>query len=362
MWGRRQSGGLAAVSREVGAYLMRDMCVHDDGIEAFGGTSCILSGPMGCGKTTFMIQLAASVGSLPSGCCKKECGTDIPIVPETVIWRGRRYDYWNSLVSENWKQSYPQVKISRDVVIHRNINDSLVFFERFSEPEQIFFDNDNGLSLKTYKTAEELYRNFVSGAINVVYEPNEYFLHPDVVDQLTKKSLETLRSIRLKKKKRTKKDEDDTREPVEAPSSSFWFELLERIMQLKSQKEFYSVFIDEAHQVAQEKVPGELWHLNGWLSNIIIDMRRNNVSLFLTTHDLKLVDYRVVDRMLYFIWMPGARIYQRISQFNPIMTAKINVGDYLVEGINPMKFGFGKFNPIPYQPPQVYTEGLKAST
>lgn len=360
MWSRRQSGGLAAVSREVGAYLMRDMCVHDDGLEAFGGTSCILSGPMGCGKTTFMIQLAASAGSLPPGYSKKDSPPDTPIRPETVIWRGRRYDYWNSLIGENWNKSYPQVKLLRNVIIHHHKKDAFTFFERYSEPEEISF-NGNGLSLKSYSSAKELFHNFVPGEINVVYEPNEYFLHPDVVDQLTKKSLETLRSVRLNKKKKEKVEVKD-REAVEAPSSSFWFELLECIMQLKSQKDFFSVFIDEAHQVAQEKVPGELWHLNGWLSNIIIDMRRNNVSLFLTTHDLKLVDYRVVDRMLYFIWMPGARIYQRISQFNPIMTAKISVGEYLVEGINPMKFGYGKFNPIPYQPPQVYTEGLKAST
>ena len=133
-------------------------------------------------------------------------------------------------------------------------------------------------------------------------------------------------------------------------------------MQLKQQNEFYSVFIDEAHQVAPEKVPGEMWHLIGWLSNSIIDMRRNNVSLFLTTHDLKLVDYRVVDRMLYFTWMPGARIYRRLSRINPYTPSKLVKGEFLVEGINPMKFGLGSFSPIPAQPPVVYCEGLKAST
>ncbi len=362
MWRRnyRSSGkGKDGISREIAAFLLRDVRVHDDGVEAFGGISNMITGPMGCGKTTFMIQLAASVGSLPSGAVKEEYSAQGILKPETVIWRGRRYDYWNSLVPWNWKECYPYSPIARDVRIHHCVDDELVFLERYEEPEEITF-NGHGLSVCTYKNAQDVYANLVPGGINVVYEPNTYYLDPDVVNQITKKTLEDLRLTRLRRSR--KKNRPDTGEPVEAPSSAFWFELIEYVMKTKRQSEFYSMFIDEAHQVAPEKVPGEMWHLIGWLSNSIIDMRRNNLSLFLTTHDLKLVDYRVVDRMLYFTWMPGARIYKRLSQINPYTPARLIKGEFLIEGMNPMQFGLGTFNPIPNQPPVVYTEGLKAST
>jgi hypothetical protein len=362
MWKRQyiNSGkGKAGISREIAAFLLRDVRVHDDGVEAFGGISNMITGPMGCGKTTFMIQLSASVGSLPGGMTKEEYHTQSVLKPETVIWRGRRYDYWNSLVPWNWKDCYPMSPVYRPVRIHHHAGDTLSFFERFEEPEPIEF-NGNGLTLNTYQSAKDVYDNLIPGGINVVYEPNQYFLDDDVVQQITKKTLEDLRLQRLKRSR--KKNREDKGEPVEAPSSAFWFELIEYVMKTKKQSEFYSMFIDEAHQVAPEKVPGEMWHLIGWLSNSIIDMRRNNLSLFLTTHDLKLVDYRVVDRMLYFTWMPGSRVYKRLSQINPATPRGLVKGEFIIEGVNPAQFGLGMFNPIPNQPPVVYTEGLKAST
>lgn len=364
MWRRHyQSSGKGkdGISREIAAFLMRDVRVHDDGVEAFGGISNMVTGPMGCGKTTLMIQLAGAVGSLPSGISKEEYSGQGILKPETVIWRGRRYDYWNSLVPWNWKESYPMSPLAREVRIHHHKGDTLDFFERYEEPEPIEF-NGNGLSIRAYDTPDDLFNALVPGGINVVYEPNTYYLDPEVVRQITKKTLEDLRLARLKRVNKKGRTKVEATEPVEAPSSAFWFELIEYIMKTKRQNEFYSMFIDESHQVAPEKVPGEMWHLVGWLSNSIIDMRRNNVSLFLTTHDLKLVDYRVVDRMLYFTWMPGARIYKRISQINPYTPARLVKGEFLIEGMNPMQFGLGTFNAIPNQPPVVYTEGLKAST
>lgn len=362
MWRRnyRSSGkGKAGISREIAAFLMRDIRVHDDGVEAFGGISNMITGPMGCGKTTLLLQVGASVGSLSPGMTKEEYTSQNVLRPETVIWRGRRYDYWNSLLPWNWKESYPMSPVYRPVRVHHHVNDDLGFFERYEEPEPIEFTG-NGISISTYRNAQDVYDALIPGGFNIVYEPNEYFLNNDVVKQITKKTLEDLRLMRLKRSR--KKNRPDSGDPVEAPSSAFWFELIEYIMKTKKQSEFYSMFIDEAHQVAPEKVPGEMWHLIGWLSNSIIDMRRNNLSLFLTTHDLKLVDYRVVDRMLYFTWMPGSRVYQRISQINPSTPTTLVKGEYIIEGVNPAQFGLGTFNPIPNQPPVVYTEGLKAST
>jgi hypothetical protein len=132
-------------------------------------------------------------------------------------------------------------------------------------------------------------------------------------------------------------------------------------MQIKKREEFFSVFIDEAHQVVKMNPPGELFHLGNWFANSMIDFRRNNVSLFLASHDAQLLDYRIVDRTLFFFWMPGARVYPRISRVKQPLPDSLVKGEVIGEESR-RRFGLIRFDAIPYQPPVVYAEGLKSST
>jgi energy-coupling factor transporter ATP-binding protein EcfA2 len=357
----RGSGkGKAGIKRDIGATIYKDVRIHDDGLMHFGGISLMTSGPMGCGKTTFLLQLAQSVGYVNSGMCKSDMTNRTPLMPETVIWRGRKYDYWNTLIASNWKESFPLSPVVRPVCVHIKEGDDLTFFEQTLTREEIDFDGKE-LGYAYYKDAESLFKNLIPTAINVVYEPNEYFLNPDVVKEMVKKSLEDLRLVRLKKKKKGKLSKEETAE-VEAPSSTFWFEFLEYLQGANTDRNFYSVFMDESHQVCPMNPVGELYHLGGWMSNQMIDFRRNNISLFLSTHDIKLVDYRVVDRVLYFSWMPAARLYPRISAIrsNGII-GSLNKGEMVLEESN-KRFGFATYDPIPNQPPMIYVDGLRAST
>ncbi len=368
MYGRGyyQSGGLAALSRTEAAKVLKRMRIHDDGIIAFGGISSIISGPMGCGKTTFLIQLAASVGHVPDGMRKEDFTTRTVLYPETIIWRGRKFDYWNSLVDWNFSRSYPEAGVRRKTVVHIHKEDNLKFTEQTPAKEQIEFDGD-WLKIKRYNTAEELFSNIEMRGVNVVYEPNNYYLDPEVVEALTKRTLEDLRMARKKKLhnagKSTKLPPDTKREDsVLAPSPIFWFEFIEKIISLKNQEDFFSIFIDEAHGVIPEKQPGEHWHLIGWLVQTLVDLRRNNVSLFLATHDAQDIDYRVRGKILYWAWMPGANVYRKYSVFVPGLTGKLMKGEFLVESVSPKNYGMSTYTPIPYQPPTILTEGLKAST
>jgi hypothetical protein len=97
------------------------------------------------------------------------------------------------------------------------------------------------------------------------------------------------------------------------------------------------------------------------MASQMIDFRRNNISLFLSTHDIKLVDYRVIDRILYFSWMPGARIYPRISRVWQPITYVLQKGQMILEEAN-KQFGRATYTKIPDQPPIVFVDGLKAST
>lgn len=357
--------GKAGISTQIGAGIQRDIRIHDDGIMNFGGISALATGPMGCGKTTYWLQTAMSVGSINSGMSKEDYQSNFPLDPETVIWRGRRYDYWNSLIESNWIRSFPESPIRRHVCVHVHENDELGFFALGEPRTELEFDG-NELSFLTYRDAKDLYSHLIHGAHNVVYEPITYFLKTEVVAELVKATLQDLRLARLKRKKpgRPRKDEpppDPADDVIQAPSSTFWFEFLETVMQIKKREEFFSVFIDEAHQVVKMNPPGELFHLGNWFANSMIDFRRNNVSLFLASHDAQLLDYRIVDRTLYFFWMPGARVYPRISRVKQPLPDALVKGEVIGEESR-RRFGLIKFDAIPYQPPVVYAEGLKSST
>ena len=354
--------GKAGISTQAGATIQRDVRIHDDGIMNFGGISALATGPMGCGKTTYWLQTAMSVGSLNNGKCKEDYQSNIMLDPETVIWRGRRYDYWNSLIESNWIKSFPSSPIKKHVCVHVHENDELDFFELSEPRREVEFDGRE-LSFLKYKNARDLYKHLIRGAHNVVYEPTNYFLKAEVVAELIKATLEDLRLARLKRKKkgRAKNGEGEEDEFIQAPSSTFWFEFLETVMEIKKREEFFSVFIDEAHQVVKMNPPGELFHLGNWFANSMIDFRRNNVSLFLASHDAQLLDYRIVDRTLFFFWMPGARVYPRISRVKQPLPDALVKGEVIGEESR-RRFGLIKFDAVPYQPPVVYAEGLKSST
>lgn len=362
----RSTRGKSGVSFEIGATIQKETTIHDDGIMHFGGISALISGPMGGGKTTYLIQAAGAVGYMPDGLSKESYDRNTPINPETVIWRGRKYDYWNSMIKSNWIKSFPHSPVLRRVIVHIHEEDDLSFFEKRQPDKEMIFDGDE-LDYLTYQNAKDLYRNLKIGEINVVYEPTNYFLKEEVIEEMIKQTLEDLRLARLKRKsKKKKKSEEDELEinednSIQAPSPVFWYEFLETIMEIKKREEYFSVFIDEAHQVARMNPPGELYHLGNWLANSMIDFRRNNLSLFLASQDIQLLDYRIVDRVLYFFWLPGARVYPRISRMQQSLVDTLIKGEVVAE-LSRQKFGRINFKSIPYQPPVVYVKGLKAST
>jgi hypothetical protein len=320
---------------------------------------------MGCGKTTFWIQVANSIGSINTGKGKEDYRIGTQLTPETVIWRGRQLDYWNTFIPTNWKRSFPQSPITRPVCVyvHENDDHRFRFFEGDSKSNEIAFDGVE-LSYLTYTTPEDLYAKIIPGWVNVVYEPLNYFLNAEVVEELVKRTLQSLRDKRLQKEKKRKKKEADEEERgidmIRAPSAIFWFDLADNIVQKKPQNQFVSIFIDEAHQILPSDVYGEMWHLNAWFANSLIDFRRRNISLYLTTHEVKQLDYRVTDRILYYFWMPGSVIYERMSMLDQPITRMIDKGECIAEQTN-RKWGLVTFGKIPHQPPLVNVGGMPAA-
>ncbi len=327
------------VSSEIGRQIAYEITVHDDGVAAYGGTMTALIGKYGSGKSTFMTQLSAATTCIPHPHSKRELGA--PRLPETVIHRGLTYDNWSCLIPENFRKSFPESQSIKPLRVHVYYKDYKIWTEeRDKKICQIQFKPLEELTY--YSSPEELHSNLLQGGINIVYEPKKYFLPPDVLDRVAAYSL-------LSQKKRPEG-------AVRAPSSIWWFEFLETLTRVKHRDEFYLIDLDEAHQVFPSGTRGDLWHLIGWFSEIMISFRKSNISMNIGTQDMNDIDYRVSDRLTYYVWLRGSRPKSRISMVSPRLIGRMpRIGWAILEEPKE-RFGRLPFTRIPNQPPVIKTE------
>lgn len=330
---------LKRVSAEKGRQMAYEITVHDDGVDAFGGTMTGLVGKFGSGKSTLMLQLAAAATCIPAPYTKRDAHPHR--LPETVIHRGLTDDHWNCLIPENFQKSFPEAQNVKPIRVHVYYKDHKTWTEeRDRKKYRIQFRPIEELTY--YNSAEDLYQNLLPGGVNVVYEPKQYFLPAEVLDRISAHNL-------LSPKKRPEGD-------IRAPSSIWWFEFLESLIRLKYRDEFYLIDLDEAHQVFPSGARGDLWHLIGWFSETMISFRKNNVSMNIGTQDTNDVDYRVTDRLSYYIWLRGSRPKPRVSMVSPRLIGLLPRTGWAILEEPKERFGRMPFTRIPNQPPIIKTE------
>jgi energy-coupling factor transporter ATP-binding protein EcfA2 len=335
-----KSPSLEKVSPRIAADLLYNIITHDDGVEATGGESCLITGSMGSGKTTLEIQLAAATrhveGSIDKHKAKKSGG---PYQPETVIWRGRKYDYWTVFLEDNWKKAFPGVphKPLRILVDKRS---DLKFFTHQYKRDYLDLED----YIRFYGSVDDAWRQLIPGGINVIYEPVEYMLPPHIVHNLLKAQL---------------KDIFPLDECPYKPASSFiwWFEFCGHMMITKRRRDYITLIMDEAHEVFHANRKGDHWHLIGAFSDQVIDFRRNNISFIPVTQEGSLLDWRIVNRMTHFIWLRGSRPIERRSRVSRKLVGCLSGGQAIIER-SMERFGLAKFGRIPNQPPVIQVEGL----
>ncbi|MBP2147253.1 hypothetical protein J2129_002766 [Methanofollis sp. W23] len=316
-----------------------EISVHDDGVTAYGGTMTGLVGKFGSGKSTFIVQLEQAATYLPAPYNKHSSG-GAPKYPETVIHRGLENDHWNCQIPQNFQKSFPDAKHVKPLRVHLYYKDRLAWYEeRDRKRYQIQLQPIEEIT--TYGTVEDLYSNLLMGGINIVYEPREYYLPPEVLDRIMAADL-------TRQKKRPT-------EAVRAPSAIWWYEFLEALIRLKYQDEFFLISIDEAHQVFPACARGDLWHLVGWFSETMISFRKNNISMMIGTQDTNDMDYRVTDRLSYYIWLRGSRPKSRISMVSTRLIGILPRHGWAILEEPKERFGRLPFTRIPNQPPIVKT-------
>ena len=353
---------LSRISRDVARSAMSDMLVHDDGVQQHGGQTVFITGPLGSGKTTLALTIAGKVACIPSGVSKKDAFLGkASIVPETVIWRGRKYDYWNTL-EPRWFRPFTRDKengieiIERPIRVHSHINDTLAHI--FTEDQVYEIIPGKEISFSKYSSVDDLYNNILPGGLNVVYEPTTYILPPLMVQKLKAKLLKPT-SFSLKGSVGVNQNGRRRMigEGVVFPSPVWWFEFLERLQELKRQDEFFTQILDESHEIFPVGVNSIHWYLVEWFAHSVIDTRRKNVSIFSITHAPQLVDYRVFDRSQFFVWLRGSHPPARVSMIKKFLPGSLSKGEALIERPN-IEFGLLSFRKVP-QAPVIFTEGLE---
>ena len=190
--------------------------------------------------------------------------------------------------------------------------------------------------------AKDIYRQIITGGINVIYEPPHYELSSEMVNELLAGSI-----------KRAFSTSECPTKP--APAPVWWFEFIRYLIDNKDQYEYFTIIMDEAHEVIPGSSRGDLWHLiDKFASKTVIEMRKK-YFFFPATHRLNLIDYRVNQRM-NFSGFP-VQCFLRVFTGKKVVVQNLQDGYVIVERAQ-RAFGYLPFGRIPKQSPIVQVEGM----
>lgn len=347
--------GFESLSPEIGSSIWNQVTIHDDGQKfgGYGGTRFFGIGGQGAGKTTLLSKIARSTFYI-DGMSKREyfaalndcddpmdLGTDLQkIHPETNLWRGRSYDVWLALHPYYFKKYYPE-ELMRPLRVHTFADKNLKFHQEDAKTGEI--TEIPNLDVCYYKSVSELCHNLVEGGHNVIYPPKIHFMSASLKD-----SLNTKRSARPKTKSYLNTDENYLVE-----RDVFMFEIFEYIYHQSlfgKKRGFYTALMDEAHNLFEANSPDIYFWIIAYMVDLIIDTRKNNISLAAMSHALNLIDYRILERASHFGWMKGAKPSGNYSMLDTRLTKKLQQGQLVPESVMDGKIGGVTFTRLPDMP------------
>ena len=247
----------AQIIKDIGGQLVNELRERNP---AVGGRVVMITGEQGAGKTSLMGAMVKRF--------RKE---------EYVIWRGRNLAQWHKF--PNWEKTV-------QILVHKN--DEVEFIK-------IPLDGREGkvvdIPVVKYTDARDAFRKLRKDKINVIYEPSSYTISPELLEDVREKTGRVIPPQKLNEDK----------------PAYFWFEFL-YILLTRNNRDWYSVFIDEADDVFPETVPGAQFILQEWVKDILKDLRKALVSLILSVHTVTNIDWRIRTKIPVYIYLRGARV------------------------------------------------------
>jgi len=270
-----------------------------------GGTTLLLTGSKGSGKTTLLLTLAQCVQSPDPE------HRDV-ILPETVVWRGRDADYWN------W---FPPERVC--ILINKDDYDNVIFKDDLLRE----IPRSKLPPIYKYSDVHSLYRQLRIGKINVVYEPSNYEMKKEIVNIIRKRGLEG----------------DNLFPTAVVDPCIMWFEFWHYLVHQKNAN-FMTIIIDEADElIPGGGAAGMRWHLNLFAKDVMKDLRRRQISLFLACHAYSDLDGRVLSKLQYKIYLRGS-VTMSTSLIKRHAPIQLEMGTYYIERD---AWGMAEFGKLP---------------
>jgi hypothetical protein len=369
------------ISIPIGERNWQNSITHDNGqfAQDGGGKSTLYLGQPGKGKSTLMCHAAQMSRCMHNG-SKIEFIGDLlakndlskysgKIYQETVIWRARDMDSFGNIIPENWQTSYKGAMGStKDMYLWVHENDTNVIFYSYNHKRQEI--PVKGLPAPQFYTdAEDLIKRLHWGAINVVLEPQTYKLSQTLIQKLREKKMDInanddrenerkkLQKSKASHVKKSTKALFTEYERREVSPSYFWFDLI-HVAKSQNKDRHIMFSLDEVDDIFEARSEGDVWKLIEMLANDWKDLRKHNISTNLSTHEIDFIDWRILPRIDYIVWMTGARLHARSSIKVQSLVSNLPIGMFLIEqrGIT---FGQNTFGKIPLSQPAVRIDGLK---
>lgn len=371
------------ISPAIGELHWQNSITHDNGQFASdgGGKSSLVLGQPGKGKTTLLCYIAQMSRCIPVG-GKSDLIRDLleknplnqyagKVFQETVLWRARDMDSFANILYENWQRSLKGTvgATKRACVWVHELDKHIVFFSHNHKRQPVCIENFP--PPRFYKDAEDLLKKLEWGMINIVLEPQTYHLGPGLIQKLREKKMDISEEDDRARERAALKRNDPHRpggahrkrkiptsyEKREVSPSYFWFEMIHVAKSQNHDRHIHFV-LDEVDDIFEARSEGDVWKLIEMLANDWKDLRKHNISTSLSTHEIDFIDWRILPRIDYIIWMTGARLHARSAIKVQPLVSNLPIGKFLIEqrGIT---FGQNEFHKIPLAQPAVRIDGLK---
>ena len=369
------------ISKAIGERNWQNSITHDNGqfsVSGGGKSTLALSQP-GYGKSTlfsYRAQMSRCLHGEKSGFVSDLLAREPlekwagKVFQETVIWRARDQDNFANIIPENWYTSFKGSMGSiKNLYVWVHERDKEIIFYSYNHKRQEI----PVLNLPPpiyYHDAEDIMRRLKWGAINVVLEPQTYSLSHTLIQRLREKKMDiSEEEDRDRERKRAQKSKSGHRvkstkntqtayEKREISPSYFWFDMIHVAKRMNKYRHIL-ISIDEVDDVFEARSEGDVWKLIEMLANDWKDLRKSNISMDISTHETDFIDWRILKRVDYFIWMAGASVHGAYSMIKlQNLVSDLPIGTFLIEK-RKMDFGLNIFGKIPFAQPSVRIEGLK---